>query len=260
MCTVLLSYRTHPVAPIVLAANRDEFFARPTQGPQLLREAPFRTIGGRDVTHGGSWLGVNNQGFFAALTNMRALPDQRRSRGELVVESLAARSAGEGSEILRSLIAAAPYRPFSMLYGTEDGVHFAKLRGDQLTITAVEPGNHVLVSNAGLNSQGPGARRSAELLAQTLAATDREALLEGLKGALADHATPAELPANLLGTDLGPEFESRLQALCVHTPHYGTRSSNVVLVGDSCEFWACEGSPCTGTWSRHDALLGASRE
>ena len=85
MCLLAVLSRVHPDHPLVVAANRDEFLARPASGVTVLRDAP-RTLGGRDAVGGGTWLAVNLRGVVAALTNtpLPGAPDPaRRSRGEL---------------------------------------------------------------------------------------------------------------------------------------------------------------------------------
>lgn len=85
MCIIFVAYQVHKQYPLILAANRDEFWQRPTQPAQFWPDAPH-ILGGRDLLAGGTWLGVSRQGRVAAVTNYRD-PQQReaeRSRGELV--------------------------------------------------------------------------------------------------------------------------------------------------------------------------------
>ena len=73
MCTIVILRHVHSEWPLVLAANRDEFYGRPTQGPQLLSESP-RVVGGRDVERGGTWMGTTDSGLFVGLTMLWWLP------------------------------------------------------------------------------------------------------------------------------------------------------------------------------------------
>ena len=90
MCLILFAYRTHPRHELVLAANRDEFYTRPTAPMDFWDDAP-ELLAGRDLEAGGTWLGVTRGGRFAAITNYRdprkVLPDAP-SRGALVSEFL----------------------------------------------------------------------------------------------------------------------------------------------------------------------------
>src|SRR5580700_5781208 len=90
MCLVLVVWRMHPTYPCLVAANRDEFHARPTARAEWWPDCP-PILAGRDLSAGGTWLGVTRTGRFAALTNYRD-PEQRRpgtpSRGTLVTSIL----------------------------------------------------------------------------------------------------------------------------------------------------------------------------
>ena len=90
MCLVLIAWRVHPRYPLIVAANRDEFYARPTL-PARRWPGASGMIAGQDLEAGGSWMGVDAAGRFAAVTNFRELeqgPADARSRGELVTDYL----------------------------------------------------------------------------------------------------------------------------------------------------------------------------
>src|SRR4051794_37993031 len=102
MCTLAIWVRQFETAPLVVAANRDEFFARPASGPVLLSESP-RIVGGRDHRAGGTWLGINEYGVVAGILNRRTddAPDPAKSsRGTLLMEVLAAKSAADARRLL----------------------------------------------------------------------------------------------------------------------------------------------------------------
>ena len=99
MCILMVIHRLLPDYPIIVAANRDETYDRPTQGPALLCDAP-RIWGGRDERAGGTWMGVNEHGVVVGLTNRRLDAEQeadpeRRSRGMVCLEALQGRSAAK---------------------------------------------------------------------------------------------------------------------------------------------------------------------
>jgi uncharacterized protein with NRDE domain len=94
MCLILLAWQTHPDYPLVVAANRDEFFARPSAPAGFWTDHPD-LLAGRDLHAGGTWLGVSRKRRFAALTNFREGGLQRPdspSRGALVADFLAGES------------------------------------------------------------------------------------------------------------------------------------------------------------------------
>ena len=81
MCLILVAWRAHPDFPLLVAANRDEFFARPTTPAGWWTDAPD-ILAGRDLQAGGTWLGINRQGAFAGLTNFRDPASQRPKVGD----------------------------------------------------------------------------------------------------------------------------------------------------------------------------------
>jgi uncharacterized protein with NRDE domain len=84
MCLIAIAVRASRPYPIVIAANRDEFYDRPTRQLHRWDDAPD-IAGGRDLRAGGSWLAVTREGRFAAVTNIRGIDAPNpRSRGELV--------------------------------------------------------------------------------------------------------------------------------------------------------------------------------
>ncbi|MDP9084492.1 MAG: NRDE family protein, partial [Pseudomonadota bacterium] len=126
MCLVMVAWRAHPLYPCLIAANRDEFHARPAAPAQWWPDQP-QILGGRDLTAGGTWLGITRGGRFAALTNYRGL-DQRRadapSRGMLVRSLLeSTETTGECLERLRGVNAA--YNGFNVIFcdGQRLGIH-----------------------------------------------------------------------------------------------------------------------------------------
>ena len=85
MCLLIVLHRVYKEAPLLLAANRDEFLARSADPMRVHRKENPRILGGRDEQAGGTWLAVNDRGLFAGLTNHPSssrLPD-KKSRGEL---------------------------------------------------------------------------------------------------------------------------------------------------------------------------------
>lgn len=115
MCTLIALHRVHRDYPLVVAANRDELYARPSAGVRLLREAR-RVVGGRDEEKGGTWLGASERGFFVGLTNQRASspPDARaRSRGEVVLGALATADL-DGALAFVAALDAREYNPFNL--------------------------------------------------------------------------------------------------------------------------------------------------
>ena len=94
MCTILFAFQCHSTAPLIIAANRDELYARPTRPAMRLATTPHVILGGQDVDKGGTWLGLRDDGFFVGLTNLRSWAPNRASRGGLVMNALYAGDDG----------------------------------------------------------------------------------------------------------------------------------------------------------------------
>ncbi len=117
MCTLVMLRRPETRWPLIVAANRDELSTRPWQGPA--RHWPDRpeVVAGKDMTAGGTWLGVNDDGLFAAVLNRPGTlgpADGKRSRGELVLETLDHAEARLAAEALSDLNPES-YRPFNLI-------------------------------------------------------------------------------------------------------------------------------------------------
>lgn len=247
MCLILLAWDAHPDYRLIVAANRDEFYARPTAPAAWWPELPG-VLAGRDLEGGGTWLGVDRKGRWAALTNFRDPADRResaRSRGLLVRDYL----AGEAAPIayLEGVAATAgDYRPFNLLVGTDDSLAWYGSRGGPGR--PLVPGLYGL-SNALLDTDWPkvsdGKRDLAALLARP-GAVDPEALF----ALLADGAIAPDdrLPA----TGVSLEWERRLSARFIRSPDYGTRSSTLLLVGRDGSRQLIERSFPAGGVVRHD--------
>ena len=130
MCLVAVAWRTHPDYPLIVAANRDEFHARPTRPADWWPDRPA-IAAGRDLKAGGTWMGVSRSGRFAALTNYREMvqtDDGAPSRGELVADFLD--GSMSAAAYCRDLDMQA-YAGFSLILGDGDAIWFCSNRGDR---------------------------------------------------------------------------------------------------------------------------------
>ena len=231
MCTLLLAHRADPEYPLVIAANRDELYERPTLRAAFWDDAPD-VLGGRDGVAGGTWLGVHRDGRWAALTNVRE-PDRHDprapSRGALVRDFLTAPGAGARSPA-DYLAAVAPrahaYNGFNLVVGRAGDELWYLSNRDDRSPRPVAPGVHG-VSNAVLNTPWPKVRSGREELTRALAGP-RPLEPEHLLTLLHDRRRAADDDLPRTGVPLAVERE--LSALFIATPRYGTRCSTVVLV------------------------------
>lgn len=215
MCLIAFAWRAHPRYPLLVAANRDEWRARPTE-PAHAWDGLFA---GRDAKAGGTWLGVTPGGRFAALTNVRE-PSVARpgapSRGALVTRFLQARS--EPRAYLEALDPTG-YAGFNLL--VSDGRTLAYYGSPRGEIREVEPGVHAL-SNHRLDEPWPKVRRSSDALTRAL----DDPRIEVLFAILSDPTGAAD--ADLPDTGVGLALERRLAPILLVGGEYGTRCSTVV--------------------------------
>jgi uncharacterized protein with NRDE domain len=225
MCLILLARETFPGYPLVLAANRDEYYRRPTRPAHYWEDAEG-VLGGRDLKAGGSWLGVDRSGRLAAVTNYREPPQPgagARSRGELVSGYLKGRQAAadylEGVSRRRDR-----YDAFNLLLGDADGLYFYSSLDTRFQ--RLSPGIYG-ISNGELDCPWPKVIRGKRVFHESLG-SDHAPDSEALFALLAD-ATPAA-DADLPDTGVGLETERKLSPIFIHLDGYGTRSSTVLAI------------------------------
>lgn len=256
MCTAVILNGVGPDHAVVVAANRDEFRARPAVGPVQLQSRP-RAIGGRDQERGGSWLGVTESGFLALLTNQPE-PDGPRpaacSRGEIVLEVLR-RGDRAGARAYLAALDGTAYNSFNLLHGDAGGLEVAYGRADRSAIERepVLPGLHVL-PNGLLDQAGHRKVARARSLIEPHLGAEWPELSARLAVVLADHDRPplADLPDSEAGARFPRELVRELHALCIHTPEYATRSAAIIAIdpGRLAHLLWADGPPCTTPFSR----------
>jgi len=221
MCLIAWNWQPGSATPLLLVANRDEFYARPTAPLSWWADAPI--LAGRDLQAGGTWLGVSRSGRLAALTNHRD-PARRRadapSRGELVSAFL--QSDTSARDHLDALAAsAASYNPFNLL--VFDGQTLMGLESRHAKVVALQPGLGA-VSNADFLTPWPKLtllKNSLQALLAQAHPSDAQLLdLLHQRGLAAD----SDLPA----TGIPLELERALSSAFIATPGYGTRACSVV--------------------------------
>jgi len=231
MCLILLAHRAHPDFRLILAANRDEFHSRPTRAAAFWPESPD-VLGGKDLTAGGTWLGVTVEGRWAAVTNFRdasSMEPSPRSRGALVADYLRGQSAPRA--YLNTITAdAAEFGGFNLLVGdANEAVWMSNRRTECRGISrlALEPGvfgvsNHLL--DTPWHKVVRGKERLQSIVDETVQPRP-DALLDLLldTSLAADHDLPS--------TGVALDLERALSAAFITTPGYGTRSSTALLIG-----------------------------
>ena len=224
MCLIVFAWRSVPGQRLVLAANRDEFHGRPTRDANWWPDRPS-VLAGRDLQAGGTWLGVDNSGRFATVTNYREqqVPDRKpHSRGALVSDflesDLTPLQFNEG-------LPGEEFAGFNLLVSDGETLSYCSNRGDEAR--DLPPGVYGL-ANASLDTPWPKLVRSRDRLA-SLIEEDRANETE-LVRLLADRE-PA--PVDSIADDGLPfELARAVSSPFIVTPEYGTRCSTVVSWDD----------------------------
>jgi uncharacterized protein with NRDE domain len=227
MCFVLILTRVHSVYPLIVAANRDEARARPALPPARWGGTPT-VWAGRDKVAGGTWLGVNDAGLLAAITNRREGENDpaRPSRGGLCLGLLRTRSAEAGAAFVDGELARSPFNPFNLLCATPTDGWVRTSRGDRWPL---EAGVHVVTNEGDLDDTGqPMVKRGLELAAEIdLRQPDLPALMHQLGRICQD------------GEGSHP--------ICRPDGERGTVSSSLIAIGADgkiADYWHAPGPPC----------------
>jgi uncharacterized protein with NRDE domain len=229
MCLIVFAWHVIPGAPLIAAANRDEFYARPTAAACNWEDQP-QIFAGRDLQAGGTWMGISQNGAnttrFAAITNVRA-PDEKvpdaPTRGMLVANFLA------GSMSPQEYVAQITSQPdhfngFNLLLGDEGTLVWYSNRGqaDPRNGQPLAPGIYGL-SNSLLDTPWPKVVRAKAQFGSLLCqAAPDEAYFE----MLSDTARARDVRLPNTGVEL--EWERVLSPICIESPTYGTRSSTLL--------------------------------
>jgi len=231
MCLLLLAFHAHRDRPWVLLGNRDEFHARATAAALAWTDAP-EIIGGRDLEAGGTWLALNRNGRFAAVTNVRTGLARRgpRSRGELVAGFVRgpAAPADFAAEVARLRN---EYGPFNLIVG--DNNTAAGASSTRAEAWHFAPGVHIL-SNGPPGSQWPKVRRLGDRYAALLQSENVDGNRWPADGELLDLLadTQAAPDAQLPDTGVGVELERILAPIFIRGQQYGTRASTLAYSRD----------------------------
>lgn len=219
MCLILLAVEQHPDYPLIIAANRDERYQRPTKPMHWWNNVPI--LAGKDLDAGGTWLGISKTGRFAAVTNYREVnPKQSRlSRGHLPHAWL---STELTAEQFIAQINPADYAGFNLLIGDIKTAKLCHFSNRDTEISALSQGLHGL-SNALLNSPWPKIQQAIPKMQQLC---QQDVVVEDWLQLLANRqAARDELLPN---TGVGIEAERLLSPRFIQGTDYGTRCSTII--------------------------------
>ncbi|MDN4608795.1 NRDE family protein [Sporosarcina highlanderae] len=225
MCLINFHYQEHPIYKLIVAANRDEFYQRPTAPAHFWEDKPH-LLAGRDLSQHGTWLGITKNGRFAALTNFRDHSEQKkdfRSRGEIVTGYLD--STASPDEFLKYLQQKRlEYAGFNVIVGTADELfYYSNIENE---VKKISPGTHGLCNHF-LNTPWPKVVKG-KMGVQEIVEQNRVIQTDELFDVLQDaEPFPDE---QLPDTGVGAQLERALSSLFIKSEGYGTRSSTVLLI------------------------------
>ena len=229
MCILFFALKQHPSFPVIICANRDEFHQRPTKAMHFWQSP--KILSGKDLTAGGSWLGLSPQGRFSALTNFRqpeVFDPNKESRGNLVVQALI-----QTNQTMNQLLAkdSEKYNGFNLVYGQLDKLHYFDSVNKQCR--QIPSGIHSL-SNGALDDVWPKMALGQQQLSKFIQQQSKnhqgldqglntDALFDLMKNA--QQANTAQLP----NTGLSQEWELFLSSIFIVSPEYGTRTTTIIM-------------------------------
>ena len=225
MCLLIFAFKVHPKYKLILAANRDEYYDRPTARAVYWDEAPH-ILAGKDLRAGGTWFGVTRNGKIAAITNYRdpaSIKSNAPSRGEIVSNYLL--GPDDPDTYLEKLSRKRDvYNGFNLILGEREHlVWYSNRNGEPRKLSAGIYG----LSNHLLDTPWPKVSLSKDALAEHIS-EKKEPSPETLFRLLKDRMVPDD--DRLPSTGVGLEWERILSSIFIESPDYGTRSSTLLFV------------------------------
>ncbi|WP_432360464.1 NRDE family protein [Sporosarcina sp. UB5] len=225
MCLINFHIQDHPIYRLIVAANRDEFYERPTAPAHFWEDKPH-LLAGRDLSQHGTWLGITKNGRFAALTNYRDASEQKkdvRSRGEIVTDFLD--SDVSAAEFMKTVQQKRmDYAGFNIIAGTADELfYYSNIENE---VKKISPGTHGL-SNHLLDTAWPKVvqgKMGVRKLVEQNRIIQPDELFDVLQDA--EPFPDEQLP----NSGVGEQWERVLSSLFIKSEGYGTRSSTVLLI------------------------------
>jgi uncharacterized protein with NRDE domain len=227
MCLIVFANKFHPNYKLVFAANRDEFYERPTSQADFWKDNPD-LLAGKDLQAGGTWMGITRQGKFSAITNFRDLKNhnpEAPSRGKITLNFLINHIQPE--EYYNSLKPELNrFNGFNLILGNVESLYyFSNKKGG---LEKINPGIHG-ISNALLNTPWPKVEKGKRQLEVLL--KQNEVHPWEVMSILYD--TLKAKDENLPDTGVGIELERMLSPVFISSEKYGTRCSTVVTVDNN---------------------------
>ena len=242
MCLIIVLFRPDEEYPLILAGNRDESYDRPGEPPQLLSDSP-RAWGGRDPQAGGTWLGLNEHGLLAALTDGPTDGEDRarRSRGLLCLEALKCPSAAALGNWLSEETGRQDYNAFNLLWSDGESLSVAYYVAGSTRVEDLPPGLHILANTPRVDDDAIGKVSRCRRLLRDVSSRSFGEILPLLAEVCADHGSdPSE-------------------AICLHGEGRGTLSSSIIALHRSgvasTQYLHARGRPCESDYAERSGFL-----
>jgi uncharacterized protein with NRDE domain len=223
---LFFALKQHPTYPVIICANRDEFHQRPTKEMHWWpdKENQESILAGKDMEAGGTWLGLNKQGRFSALTNFREpqlFDKNKKSRGDIVIQALAKQDEEINEQLVNS---AHRYNGFNLVFGKLNNLaYFNSTSKKQQALT---PGFHSLC-NGDLDDIWPKMALGQKQLANAILDSSSQELNSNDLFTLMQNNQQAEIK-KLPNTGIPLDWEQRLSSIFIISPEYGTRTTNII--------------------------------
>lgn len=245
MCTFTLAWQTFEDAPVVVAANRDEQFDRPTV-PPARRDWEAAVVAPADEEAGGTWLGYNEHGVLVALTNrwVEENLSSERSRGLLVRDALGYETAEDAARHVEHELDEQSYDGFNLVVADAGAAILVEWWGGR-RVRNLDPGVHIVV-NVGANGEYviPSHREDAG---------QRQARnADGVRARL--QPEPGESSHEWLDR-ASAVISDHEYGVCIHGDGFGTRSSSLIRMDDEVTWQFADGPPCENDYKNVESRL-----
>lgn len=251
MCTITLAWQLFEDSPVILAANRDEMLDRPSE-PPAVRDWETSVVAPKDHQAEGTWIGYNEHGVLAAITN-RWTEDPiegDRSRGLLVRDMLGYESAEDATRFVERDLDRRTYEGFNLLVVDANSAILIEWDGSR-RVSNLDPGVHVIVNVGANGSYSIPQKREKHGLAQ---AENANAVREAVQ------PEPGETGTHWLerAADVIADHE---YGVCIHRNSFGTRSSSLIQMSeDGVSYQYADGPPCETAFDPVEAHVPVSTE
>lgn len=238
VCTHIYAWRVYDEVPLCVAANRDETLSRPFKTPHVWNSTPS-IFAPKDTEEGGTWIGYNKERVLIGMTNRWLNSEGRRSRGLLVRDCLKKKSAKRAVDYAQSELKQEQYRPFHLVCADDQSFYTITHNGEgSATTVRRDPGIYV-AENVGFGG---------EWFIPLHRAKKAKNQIESAKKIYERMTTPVPATCTEWKDIAKTVLQDHKYGACRHGDGYGTKSSSIITVGETINYYFAEGSPCKSNY------------